>query len=289
LEARHGIPVFGALEEISRIRAVVRNLPSGSTPSEDLCNALGDELYRYFHLDKMLELAGRRPMCAGRRGLFSQRQFDGPLHVAVAYDEAFSCYFPDSLDLLESRGADVSVFSPLRGDSLPAGTDVVYIGCGRIDEHLPALSDNFCIKEAIWDHVLSGKRVYAEGAGLAYLGREVRMPCGRRFPMVGLFPLIASKNLEPARARPVEVTTAMGSWMFPASERVRGYLNSKWKLESDGSLASLVADDGLRDCLVGDYRVVGSRLHLNFAALPQFMGNFFRPCSESRPRSGSLH
>ncbi len=158
-------------------------------------------------------------MCDARGGLFSERRSDDPLHVAVAYDEAFSCYFPDTLDLLESRGAEVSVFSPLRGDSLPGGTDVVYIGCGRIDEHLASLSDNFCIKEAIWDHVLNGRRVYAEGAGLAYLGREVKMPCGRQYPMVGLFPLTATKNPHAGPARPVEVTTVMGSWMFPAQER----------------------------------------------------------------------
>jgi hypothetical protein len=53
-------------------------------------------------------------------------------------------------------------------------------------------------------------------------------------------------------------------------------------------VVSLVDDDQLRDCLVGDYRVIGSRLHLNFAALPQFVSNFFHPYSESRPRSGSF-
>ncbi len=282
LEAIHGVPVLGALEQVSSIRTVVQNIPSGSSPSKDLCNALGNELFSHMQLTKLLDLAARRPMCDARSGLFRERRLECPLHIAVAYDEAFSCYFPDTLDLLESQGAEVSVFSPLRSESLPPGTDVVYIGCGRLDHQLVNLSDNFCIKEAIWDHVLSGRRVYAEGAGLAYLAREIVMPCGRHFPMVGLFPLVASKNPDARPARPVEVTTSLGSWMFPAQQRVRGYLNSNWAIHSDGGLVPLVSESEHRDALVGDYRVVGSRLHLNFAALPQFVHNFFRPYSDSR-------
>ena len=159
---------------------------------------------------------------------------------------------------------------------------MVYIGCGRVESHLASLSDNFCIKEAIWDHVLNGRRVYAEGAGLAYLAREIIMPCGRQFPMVGLFPLVASKNPHARPACPIEVTTSMGSWMFPAQQRVRGYLNSNWSIHSDGSLVPLVAELEHRDFLVGGHRVVGSRLHLNFAALPQFVHNFFRPYADTR-------
>ncbi len=48
-------------------------------------------------------------------------------------DDAFHCYFPDTLDLLELRGATVCDFSPLRDERLPVDTDIVYFGCGRPD------------------------------------------------------------------------------------------------------------------------------------------------------------
>ena len=97
------MPVLGALEEVSSIRTVVQNVPAGSTPSEDLCDALGNELFGHVQFEKLLDLAARRPMCDARSGLFRERRLECPLHVAVAYDEAFSCYFPDTLDLLEAQ------------------------------------------------------------------------------------------------------------------------------------------------------------------------------------------
>ncbi len=69
---------------------------------------------------------GRVPFAGLLRGPASR-----PLQVAVACDEAFGGYFPDTLEALEARGARVCDFSPLRDDRLPPGTDVVYVGCGH--------------------------------------------------------------------------------------------------------------------------------------------------------------
>ena len=33
--------------------------------------------------------------------------------------------------------------------------------------------------------------------------------------------------------------------------------------------------------IIGDYQIVGSRLHLNFAASHQSLGKFFQPCVRS--------
>ena len=133
--------------------------------------------------------------------LFRLPAFAHPLNIAVAYDEAFSCYFPDTLDVLESQGANVSVFSPLRSERLPDHTDVVYFGCGQPEDYVNELAANFCMKESLWNHVVSGGRVYAESAGLAYLCREMVMPCGHHWPMVGLLPALARRNPAPAPDR----------------------------------------------------------------------------------------
>src|SRR5690606_21378146 len=92
-----------------------------------------------------------------------------PLTVAVAYDEAFRCYFPDTLDLLEHLGATVVDFSPLRDEALPLGTDIVYFGCGHPERYAEALASNHCMMLAIREHVCAGRRIYAEGGGVAYL------------------------------------------------------------------------------------------------------------------------
>src|SRR5438445_640566 len=102
------------------------------------------------------------------------------LTVAIAYDDAFFGYCPDALDELEQRGVTVRDFSPLRDEALPADADIVYIGCGRPDLHAGELSDNFCLMLALRDHVCAGKRIYAEGGGLAYLCQQLALPSGER-------------------------------------------------------------------------------------------------------------
>ena len=130
-------------------------------------------------------------------------QFLAEVTVAVAYDDAFNCYFPDTLDLLELQGATVKVFSPLTDAELPEGTEVVYLGCGHPERCAEALAANRCLVSALCDHVLQGGRVYAEGGGLAYLCEEIATPKGQRWPMVGVLPAVA--HLVRPRRRPLRL------------------------------------------------------------------------------------
>jgi cobyrinic acid a,c-diamide synthase len=282
LEAYYGVPVLGWLGQIPTLRALVAGLPAGTNPPPQLCQALGDELGARLRMDRLRAIARRRRLAGVGDDLFRPAGAAPPLSIAVAYDDAFSCYFPDTLDVLESQGATVSVFSPLKSDRLPAHTDVVYIGCGRTDEYVAELAANCCLKESLWNHVVSGGRIYAESAGLAYLCREIVAPGGRHWPMVGLLPALARRNPQPAPDRPVEVTVARESWLFSADERVRGYLSSKWIIHPDGGLSGLVSEAEHSHDLVGDYQIVGSRIHLNFAARPACVRKFFLPCRRSR-------
>jgi cobyrinic acid a,c-diamide synthase len=282
MEAYYGVPVLGSLERIDDLRALVTNLPGYGNPTAELCQALGDELLAGLRLEQLLQIARRSTFAPVGDDLFRLPAFARSLNIAVAYDEAFSCYFPDTLDVLESQGANVSVFSPLRSERLPNNTDVVYFGCGQPEDYVNELASNFCLKESLWNHVVSGGRVYAESDGLAYLCREMVMPCGHRWPMVGLLPALARRNPAPAPDQPVEIALARGTWLFAANEIVRGYLSSKWIIHPDGCLSGLVSQAEHSHDLVGDYQIVGSRIHLNFAARPAYVRKFFLPCRRSR-------
>jgi len=277
MEAYYGVPVLGWLGPIAPVRSLIANLSPHTDPTTELCEALGDALWPSLCLGALLDIASKRTFTAVNDDLFRLQGFARPLNVAVAYDDAFRCYFPDTLDVLESQGATVSVFSPLRSERLPDHTDVVYFGCGQPEDYVPELAANFCMKESLWNHVVSGGRVYAESAGLAYLCREIVMPGGHHWPMVGLLPALARRNPAPAPDRPVEVTLARGSWLFAAQERARGYLSSKWIIHPDGCLTGLVSEAEHSHDLVGDYRIVGSRIHMNFAARPAYVRRFFLP------------
>lgn len=200
-----------------------------------------------------------------------------PLNIAIAHDEAFDCYFRDTLDVLESQGARLNVFSPLRSESLPVGTDVVYLGGGSLERHANDLASNVCLKESLWGHVIGGGRIYAECAGLAYLCREMILPGDHSLPMVGLLPAVARRHVCPEPERAVEIVTQRESWLFPSRQSVRGYLNSNWCIEPEGCFAPSPVDAKRNHDLIGDYQIVGSRLRLNFAARPDCLDRFFQP------------
>ena len=176
----------------------------------------------------MLDLAEQRefPEAAGGspKRAASPRRTRPKLKVAVAYDEVFSGYFPDTLDALEQRGVTVCDFSTLRDESLPVDCDLVYIGCGRMQRHATELSGNHCLLSALREHVCSGRRIYAEGSGLAYLCQALVFPDGRRVPMVGVLPAEAHLSPQPCSPRPIELTLAGGTWLGPAGVRLRGYV-----------------------------------------------------------------
>jgi cobyrinic acid a,c-diamide synthase len=282
LESLWGIPVVGALEVSPQVRSVLRALPRGAAPDRDLCQQLAAGFARYARLDRLLSLAARRPFPAVRPFVFCPRRRgdESKLTVAVAYDEAFCCYFADALELLELAGATVIDFSPLRDEALPAGTDLVYLGCGHPERHAAGLAENHCMRFAMREHLCAQRRIYAEGGGLAYLCEHIVTPGGDRCAMVGALPAVAIANPRPAPPVPLAVTLSRRCWLGRQAAQVRGYLSSNWMLEPSGTLEGLVDEAGHGRDLVGRYSAIGSRMHVNFVTQPDVLQSFLQPVAE---------
>ncbi len=277
LESLWGIPVLGALVDRPGLRRKLNRLAAGSCFPPELSAALADQLITTCRLERIWEIAvGREmpeplPRCRCLVEIFPK------LTVAIAYDEAFYRYFPDTLDLLELRGATVVDFSPLRDEAIPQGTDIVYLGCGHPELYARALSENHCISASIRSHIRSGGRVYAEGGGAAYLCQQMETPAGDFRRMVGIFPAVARLRRSPAVSTAVEVTVAKPSWLGLPGTRIRGYTNPNWQLEATGPPASLLGESQRCGDLICSSSAVGSLLHLNFAAQPHCFRHFFYP------------
>ena len=280
-ETLWGLPVVGALEGLPQLREAIAQLPVGVLPPRELCAELTENFLRHADLEQIEQLAEAAEFPIAPAQLFCHETGDYAVRVAVAYDAAFHCYFPDTLDLLELRGAQVVDFSPLRDECLPAETDIVYFGCGHPEHFARELAANVCIQTALRNHVCSGRRIYAEGGGLAYLCRQIEMGDGARLPMVGVLPATARLNPRPEPPVAYEATLGTSNWLGSAGTQLRGYLNTYWELEAAAELASYVRDPGHELDLVGRHHAVGSRMHLNFAAQPHVFRSFLKPHAAS--------
>ncbi|MHC4399254.1 MAG: hypothetical protein ACYTG0_06220 [Planctomycetota bacterium] len=276
-EALWDVPVLGALEPLPRVRARLNALMAGDRPPPRLIRELGDCFTRYWHPQRLLSLAVKHDLPLGPSVSLAAEPERARLRVAIAYDEAFNCYFQDTFDLLELRGASVVDFSPLRDESLPPHTDVVYLGCGHPERRAATLAENHCMKAALRSHLAAGGRIYGEGGGAAYLCQQMEIPTGELKRMVGILPAVARLKPTPTVPMPLELTLGRANWFGERTARLRGYRNPHWEVQPLGELTSYAAEEEHRYDLVGSFRAIGSLLHVNFAAQPEFLRHFFYP------------
>ncbi|WP_421622132.1 cobyrinate a,c-diamide synthase [Alkalilimnicola ehrlichii] len=107
--------------------------------------------------------------------------------IGIARDEAFSFIYPANVDGLRALGAEVTWFSPLHDEALPA-VDAVWLPGGYPELHLEALSRNHAMHRALAVHVAAERPLLAECGGFLYLLEELVDGEGHAAPMAGLLP-----------------------------------------------------------------------------------------------------
>ncbi len=277
LEALHGLPVIGGMPTASCLRARFAAEPRCEALLSRAQGELSRELSRWLDVKRLMELACRRdfPWCEMPPSEALNER--GPIRIAMAYDEAFHGYFPDSIDALEAYGAKLIDFSPLKDEALPPDVDLVYFGCGRPEQFVERLVANQCMMQALRCYVRRGGRLYAEGGGFAYLCQSMHWGENCSTPMVGVFPAEAHCSAQPCPPRPVEVTMTRDAWLGRPGTTLRAYRNERWRIVPRTSQPALLGELGHEQDMLTSYQAIGSRLHLHLAALPQFLRSFLEP------------
>jgi cobyrinic acid a,c-diamide synthase len=279
LEALWDAPVLGWLDQSLPARTLADYLDAEQMPSGDLLFDLAQSLSATLRFDRLSQVAQRSqwlptPIC------------DEPLkksgrpwgvRVAVAYDEAFPCCSSDTLEMLEAAGACVRDFSPLKCERLPEGTDVVLLGTGTHDRFWPELARNCCLQQSLRCFAAGGGRVYAEGSGLAYVSRQVVTADGSFIPMAGLIPAIARRTSLARTYVPVQLTTALASWLFPARQVLRGYREADWTIIPAGPMLTYAREREARLDLLARGNVIGSRIVFHLASRQEILRRFLDP------------
>ncbi len=109
------------------------------------------------------------------------------VRIGVARDEAFAFAYGANLDLLREMGAELTFFSPLHDQHLPA-VDSLYLPGGYPELHHLALAANVPMRQAIRAHHAQGRPVLAECGGMLYLLDALTDVAGVRAELLGLLP-----------------------------------------------------------------------------------------------------
>ncbi|WP_420335517.1 cobyrinate a,c-diamide synthase [Roseibium sp.] len=112
--------------------------------------------------------------------------------IAIARDVAFAFSYQHVLDFWQSRGAELSFFSPL-GDEAPGpGADAVFLPGGYPELHAAALAAAGNFKAGLGEAARAGRLIYGECGGYMVLGEGLIDADGVRHEMLGLLPLETS-------------------------------------------------------------------------------------------------
>jgi cobyrinic acid a,c-diamide synthase len=198
VEAETDLAVVGYLKPDPSVTVPDRHLgirtaiEQGSTELYDQLARAAAETVDLDHVEALAQSAGDFPVLGTpfpvlRSENGTRDAGDGLVRVGVAYDAAFCFYYPDNLELLETAGAELVKFSPLRDRSLP-DVDLLYLGGGYPELYGEALSGNVAMRRAIRSFSAQGGAIYAECGGLMYLTEAIRDFEGRSHEMIGLFP-----------------------------------------------------------------------------------------------------
>lgn len=174
----------------------------------------------YLNIDSLLEIAQRaEPLEApeARSALRTER----PVRVGWFRDSAFTFYYPENLEALESAGSHLVAISSLDDAALP-DIDALYIGGGFPETHAERLSENHALRDAVRTSVDAGLPVYAECGGLIFLCRE--LSCGeRRYPMAGVFPIELGMHDKPAGHGYTEISVDRPNPFFEVGATILGH------------------------------------------------------------------
>ena len=185
---RQNIPVLGCLHRDEALRLPERHL--GLTPVteqslDEIVAAMGQSVGAALDLEALCALAQEAPLLPAPAAAVSL-----PVpraRLGVARDEAFSFYYPESMEVLARYGAELIPFSPLEDTALPE-VDGLFFGGGFPEMFASQLAANASMRQAVRRAAADGMPLYAECGGLMYLTESLEDFSGQRYEMAQVVP-----------------------------------------------------------------------------------------------------
>ncbi|MGM9539116.1 cobyrinate a,c-diamide synthase [Anaerovibrio sp.] len=296
------IPVLGAVRRDEALVMPERHL--GLLPVEEneagrVVDAMGEAMARQINFAALMQVAHSAPALqkvADKKDAYLSQVIEGRkrsfpddfgrIRIALARDEAFSFYYPESLATLERLGARIVEFSPLQDRELPEA-DGLLLGGGFPEMFAEKLSGNREMLQAIRRAAEDGMPVFAECGGYMYLSDSLTDFEGREYPMCGVLPGRVRMNKRLQMVGYVEAELQRDCCLGQAGMKLKGHefhFSSEMAGEADVTGERAFQFTRMRNGAVypGGFvssrgNVAGSYLHIHFAGCPEaavaFVGN----------------
>jgi cobyrinic acid a,c-diamide synthase len=231
IEGACGVPVLGAIPRLDDPSLVPgRHLglvpPAERAGLDGVRTLLRRVAAEYLNLDGLLACAAaapdmERPEAAGEA---APSPATGGPRVRIGYVtvSAFSFYYPENLEALTARGADLVALSSLTGGAVPDDLAALYIGGGFPETHAPAIAANTAFLASLRAQAARGLPMYAECGGLMLLAGSVSWQ-GSRHTMAGVLPVDIEVLDSPQGHGYVTLSVERSNPFFAVGQEIRGH------------------------------------------------------------------
>jgi len=282
------MPCLGGLPRESGLALPERHL--GLVTSEDnplsseYVERLADLVEKSIDLETISARLGDIPEKEVEKHPSSGKRY--PVRIGVAKDEAFSFYYQDNLEILESFGAELVFFSPLRDERLPGGITGLYLGGGYPELFARRLSGNVSLRGEIRGLAEKGFPIYAECGGFMFLCQGIQDTEGSFYPMAGVYPFTVRMLSRLKSLGYREVTLAASCPLGSSGRTIRGHefhysemIEEPAGVQFTYTIANRAGRDAHREGFLVN-NTLGSYVHLHFGSNPAVAENFVRLCFE---------
>lgn len=206
------------------------------------------------------------------------------VRIGVAKDNAFCFYYQENLERLESFGAEIVNFSPIRDKELPDDLDGLYFGGGYPELFAAELAENTGMIAEINSRSRAGMPIYAECGGFMYLCRAISTIDGETFSMTGCFPFATQMHPRLKALGYREITLTRDTVIGKSGLVIRGHefhYSELTGMTTDPQTVYRISDRAGLDKTPQGYQVkrtLGSYNHLHFGSQPRAAAELVANC-----------
>lgn len=183
------IPVLGAIPRDAQITQPSRHLGLVQAQERDdlesFIETAADLIIDRIDLAALENIVRPLPSCDSSRTITPPAQ-----KIAIANDRAFAFSYPHILQDWRAQGAEISLFSPMNNDAVPA-SDFIFLPGGYPELHAAQLANSTHFLPSLRD-AAEHTAIYGECGGYMILGNGLIDAGGTRHQMAGLLQLETS-------------------------------------------------------------------------------------------------